>query len=200
MSTGTIWIVIAPVAAVLLIAALTIVGRRARSRRRQRQAEEIREQARLETAKLERREALAEETAAKARAAQAEAEVKAAEAASLQEPPNIRAKWRPRASNSRSSGTTLTASTPRPGIKRARLRSPYEVAAKRGIGIARCIQHLQQGKLIQGHRAHPHDGHAAGSSVITGTTQVHGAHLWRGPVTAQGDITDALLIITIIFN
>ncbi|HWY01710.1 MAG TPA: hypothetical protein VNY55_18075 [Mycobacterium sp.] len=200
MSTGTIWIVIAAVAAVLLIAALTIVGRRARSRRRQRQAEEIREQARLETAKLERREALAEETAAKARAAQAEAEVKAAEAASLQEPPNIRAKWRPRASNSRSSGTTLTASTPRPGIKRARLRSPYEVAAKRGIGIARCIQHLQQGKLIQGHRAHPHDGHAAGSSVITGTTQVHGAHLWRGPVTAQGDITDALLIITIIFN
>jgi hypothetical protein len=85
MSTSNIWIVIAAVAAVLLIAALVVAIGRARSRRRQRQAEEIREQARLETAKLERREALAEETAAKARAAKAEAEVKAAEAARLQE-------------------------------------------------------------------------------------------------------------------
>lgn len=53
--------------------------------RRARHAEQIRESARQETAKLERREALADETAAKARAAQAEAEVKAAEAVKLRE-------------------------------------------------------------------------------------------------------------------
>src|SRR5580693_8038488 len=85
MSTSTIWIVIAAVAAVLLIAVLIFAVSRVSRRRRQRHAEEIREQARLETAKVERREALAQETAAKARAAQAEAEVKAAEAARLQE-------------------------------------------------------------------------------------------------------------------
>jgi len=78
------WIVIA-VAAVLVIAALVVGVSRAMRQRRVRHAEQIREQARLETAKLERREALADETAAKARAAQAEAEVKAAEAARLQE-------------------------------------------------------------------------------------------------------------------
>ncbi len=83
MST-TAWAVVGLVA-VLLVAALIFVAVSARNRRRGRQAEAIREQARLETAKLERREALAEETAAKARAAQAEAEVKAAEAARLQE-------------------------------------------------------------------------------------------------------------------
>ena len=78
MST-TIWIVVA-VVAVLLIVALGVLAVSLTNRRRQRQAEQIREQARLESAKLERREALAQETAAKARAAQAEAEVKAAEA------------------------------------------------------------------------------------------------------------------------
>ncbi|WP_231633746.1 MULTISPECIES: hypothetical protein [unclassified Mycobacterium] len=85
MSTNTIWIVVAVIAAVLVIALLLLAVNKTRSRQRQRQAEEIREQAKLETAKVERREALAQETAAKARAAQAEAEAKAAEAARLQE-------------------------------------------------------------------------------------------------------------------
>ncbi|BAX94674.1 hypothetical protein [Mycobacterium shigaense] len=83
MSTST-WIVITVVAAVLLIVAVVTAIYRTRSRRH-RQAEEIREQARLESANVDRREALAHETAARARAAQAEAEVKAAEAARLQE-------------------------------------------------------------------------------------------------------------------
>jgi flagellar biosynthesis/type III secretory pathway M-ring protein FliF/YscJ len=84
MSTTTIWI-IAAVVAVLALIVLVVVVSKAGSRRRHRQAEEIREQAKLETGRVERREALAQETAAKARAAQAEAEVKAAEAARLQE-------------------------------------------------------------------------------------------------------------------
>jgi hypothetical protein len=83
MSTST-WIVIAVVAGVLVIAAVVAAIVTAR-KRRHRQAEQIREQARLESASVDRREALAQETAAKARAAQAEAEVKAAEAARLQE-------------------------------------------------------------------------------------------------------------------
>jgi uncharacterized protein HemX len=86
MSTSTtVWIAIAAVVAILLIVAVVLAVNGARNRRRRRQAEEIREQVKLETAKLERHEALADETAAKARAAQAEAEVKAAEAARLQE-------------------------------------------------------------------------------------------------------------------
>lgn len=86
MSTDNIvWIVIAAVAVIAIIAVLVMAMNRAKRRRQHRQAEEIREQARLETAELERREALANETAAKARAAQAEAEVRAAEAARLQE-------------------------------------------------------------------------------------------------------------------
>src|SRR5260370_12442679 len=86
MSTSNIvWIVIAAIVAVLVIAALIFAVSRATRRRRHRQAEEIREQATLETTRVERRQALADETAAKARAAQAEAEAKAAEAAMLQE-------------------------------------------------------------------------------------------------------------------
>ena len=84
-SNNTVWIVIAIVVAVLVIIALVLVARRATMRRRAREAEEIREQANLESSKVERREALAAETAAKARAAQAEAEAKAAEAARLQD-------------------------------------------------------------------------------------------------------------------
>ncbi|ORA10448.1 hypothetical protein [Mycobacterium arosiense] len=84
-TNNTVWIIIAAVVAVLLLVALAIAARAATRRRRARQAEGIREQARLETAKVERREALAAETAAKARAAQAEAEAKAAEAARLQD-------------------------------------------------------------------------------------------------------------------
>lgn len=82
-TSNTVWIIIAAVVAVLVIVALAIAARRATRRRREREAEGIREQAKLETAKVERREALAAETAAKARAAQAEAEAKAAEAARL---------------------------------------------------------------------------------------------------------------------
>jgi flagellar biosynthesis/type III secretory pathway M-ring protein FliF/YscJ len=86
MSTTNIaWIVIAVIGAVLVIATLIFAVNRATRRRRQRQAEEIREQAKLGTTRVERRQALADETAAKARAAQAEAEAKAAEAARLQE-------------------------------------------------------------------------------------------------------------------
>ncbi len=84
-TSNTVWIVIAAVVAVLILIALVIAARRATMRRREREAEGIREQARVETAKVERREALATETAAKARAAQAEAEAKAAEAARLQD-------------------------------------------------------------------------------------------------------------------
>jgi uncharacterized protein HemX len=84
MSTTTIWIVAAVVALLALIVLVVVVSK-AGNRRKHRQAEEIREQAKVETGRVERREALAQETAAKARAAQAEAEVKAAEAARLQE-------------------------------------------------------------------------------------------------------------------
>lgn len=84
-TSNTVWIIIAAVVAVLVIVALVIAARRASRRRREREAEGIREQAKLETTKVERREALAAETAAKARAAQAEAEAKAAEAARLQD-------------------------------------------------------------------------------------------------------------------
>lgn len=84
-TSNTVWIVIAAVVAVFIIIVLVMLARRASMRRREREAEGIREQAKLETTKVERREALAAETAAKARAAQAEAEAKAAEAARLQD-------------------------------------------------------------------------------------------------------------------
>ncbi|GAB1811446.1 hypothetical protein [Mycobacterium sp. MUNTM1] len=84
MSTNQIaWIVIAAVAVVLIVV-LIIVARRATLHRRQRQADQIRQEASVQTEQVERREALAAETAAKARAAQAEADAKAAEAARLQ--------------------------------------------------------------------------------------------------------------------
>jgi flagellar biosynthesis/type III secretory pathway M-ring protein FliF/YscJ len=84
-SSNIVWIAIAAVVAVFIIIGLVVLARNASRRRREREAEGIREQARVETAKVERREALAAETAAKARAAQAEAEAKAAEAARLQD-------------------------------------------------------------------------------------------------------------------
>ncbi|BBY67009.1 hypothetical protein [Mycolicibacterium helvum] len=85
MATNTVWIVIAVIAALIVIAALVWVGRNRQVSRRRAQAGEIREEVRLENVKVQRREALADETAAKARAAQAEAEAKAAEAARLEE-------------------------------------------------------------------------------------------------------------------
>ena len=86
MSTSNIvWIVIAALVAIAVIAGLVIAANRAKRRRQIQEAEGIREQARTDTARVERREALAQETAARARAAQAEAEAKAAEAARLQD-------------------------------------------------------------------------------------------------------------------
>ena len=86
MTTNTtVWIVIAVIAALIVVAALVWVGRNRQLARRRAQAEEIREEVRQDEIKVARREALAEETAARARAAQAEAEAKAAEAARLQE-------------------------------------------------------------------------------------------------------------------
>ena len=86
MSTSNIvWIVIAALVAIAVIAGLVIAANRAKRRRAIQEAEGIREQARTDTARVERREALAQETAARARAAEAEAEAKAAEAARLQD-------------------------------------------------------------------------------------------------------------------
>lgn len=85
MASNTVWIVVAIIAALIVVAALVWVGRKRQVSRRSAQADEIREDVRQEHVKVQRREALADETAAKARAAQAEAEAKAAEAARLQE-------------------------------------------------------------------------------------------------------------------
>jgi FtsZ-interacting cell division protein ZipA len=76
-----IWIIVAIVVLVGVVAGLAFV---ARNRRRHSQAERIREEVGRESQRLEKREAFAEETAAKARAAQADAEAKAAEAARLE--------------------------------------------------------------------------------------------------------------------
>lgn len=84
MASNTVWIVVAVIAALLVVAALVWVGRKRQASRRVAQAEEIRSEVRQEQLKLQHREAVADETAAKARAAQAEAEAKAAEAARLE--------------------------------------------------------------------------------------------------------------------
>jgi cbb3-type cytochrome oxidase maturation protein len=86
MATSTIvWIVIAVVAAVLVLAALTWAGRSRRNHKLHGEAERIRGEVEQESAQVARRQALADETAAKARAAKAEAEVKAAEGDRLEE-------------------------------------------------------------------------------------------------------------------
>jgi hypothetical protein len=77
-----IWIIVAIIVAIGVVAALAFL---ARNRRRHAQAEHIREEVGRDTQRLEKREAFADETQAKARAAKAEAEVKAAEAARLEE-------------------------------------------------------------------------------------------------------------------
>src|SRR5512147_895675 len=85
MSTGMIIpIAFFAVAIILILVALGWVVVNKRQRRRQVEAEKIRDQAKKETLRINRRAALAEETAAKARAAQAEADVKAAQASGLQ--------------------------------------------------------------------------------------------------------------------
>ena len=81
----TVWIVVAVVALLLVLAVVAYAGRNRRNKQLHGQAEQIREEVHTETVKVQRREALAEETAAKARAAQAEAEAKAAEAKRLAE-------------------------------------------------------------------------------------------------------------------
>jgi FtsZ-interacting cell division protein ZipA len=82
VATNTIiWIVVAIVVAIGLVAVLAFL---ARNRRRHAQAEHIREEIGRETQRVEKREAFADETQAKARAARAEAEAKAAEAARLE--------------------------------------------------------------------------------------------------------------------
>ncbi len=82
---NVVWIVIAVVVAILLIAAVVLIARQGRTRKRRVEAERIHERMREDTVKVERREALADETAARARAAKAEAEAKAAEAARLED-------------------------------------------------------------------------------------------------------------------
>lgn len=81
-SNTMIWIIVAIVVAIGVVA---VLGFLARNRRRHAQAERIREEVGQESQRVEKREAFADETQAKARAAKAEAEVKAAEAARLEE-------------------------------------------------------------------------------------------------------------------
>ena len=86
MATSTIvFIIVAAVAAILLIAGLAWVARNKRNQQRHVEADKIREDAREKTLQVKQQEALAEETAAKARAAQAEADVKAAQASGLEQ-------------------------------------------------------------------------------------------------------------------
>ncbi|WP_167104596.1 hypothetical protein [Mycobacterium sp. DL592] len=85
MTTSTIvWIVVAAVAALLLIAGVVWLARSKRNQHRHVEAGKIREAAKQETLHVGQQEALAEETAAQARAAQAEADVKAAQASGLE--------------------------------------------------------------------------------------------------------------------
>ncbi|MET0899467.1 MAG: hypothetical protein ABWY45_16285 [Mycobacterium sp.] len=80
---NTVWIVVAVIVVLLVLAALVFAGRSRRNKQLHTKAELIREEVEQDAVQVKRREALAEETAAKARAAQAEAEAKAAEAARL---------------------------------------------------------------------------------------------------------------------
>ena len=85
MTTSSIvWIVVAVVAAVLLVATIAWVARKKRTEHRRVQAGDIRDKAVEQSHEVGQREALADETAAKARAAQAEAEAMAAHSAGLQ--------------------------------------------------------------------------------------------------------------------
>jgi FtsZ-interacting cell division protein ZipA len=86
VSTNTIvLIVVAVVVVLLVILAAAFLARSARDRKRQAEADRIRDEAREESNRVEKREAIAAETEARARAAAAEAEAKAAEAARLQD-------------------------------------------------------------------------------------------------------------------
>lgn len=79
-----VWIVVA-IAALLAIALVVFLARRARNERRRLEAERLRAEVDQKAQHVEKRETVAQETEARARAAQAEAEAKAAEAARLQD-------------------------------------------------------------------------------------------------------------------
>jgi FtsZ-interacting cell division protein ZipA len=80
-TNNMIWIIVAIIVVIGVVAVLAFV---ARNKRRHAQAEQIREEVGRDTQRVEKREAFADETQAKARAARAEAEAKAAEAARLE--------------------------------------------------------------------------------------------------------------------
>ncbi len=91
MTTNTIvLVVLIAVAAILLIAAISLVARNKRAQHHRVEAGDIRDRATEQSHTVGQREALAEETAAKARAAQAEAEAKAAHATGLEHQAQIR--------------------------------------------------------------------------------------------------------------
>jgi hypothetical protein len=80
---NTVWIVVAVVVALVLIAAMVLTARKQRTVHRRAQAEEIRVDLGKEDAQVRHRESIATVTAARARAAQAEADAKSAEAERL---------------------------------------------------------------------------------------------------------------------
>jgi hypothetical protein len=82
-SSTIVWIVVAVIALLVVIAIAAGLARKQRERSRIAKSDVIREQVRQDSVDVERREALARETAARARAAEAEAEAKAAEAERL---------------------------------------------------------------------------------------------------------------------
>jgi hypothetical protein len=86
MSTqDTVWIVVAVVAGIVVIVGLALLARNRRTQKHRLEAQSLRDDIEVETAKVDKRQALAAETEAKARAAEAEAEVKAAEAQRLRD-------------------------------------------------------------------------------------------------------------------
>lgn len=81
----TVWIVAAVIAGIVVIVGLALLARSRRTQKRRADAQSLRDDIEVETAKVDKRQALATETEARARAAEAEAEVKAAEAQRLRE-------------------------------------------------------------------------------------------------------------------
>jgi hypothetical protein len=81
----TAWIVAAVIAAIIVIVGLALLARNRRTQKHRVEAQSLRDDIEVETAKVDKRQALAAETEAKARAAEAEAEVKAAEAQRLRD-------------------------------------------------------------------------------------------------------------------
>ena len=82
-SNSVLWIVIAAVVAIAVIAVVVFFTRKAGNRCKQQQADQLRAEVEHDSARVNRQASLVEEAEAKARAAQAEAEAKAAEASRL---------------------------------------------------------------------------------------------------------------------